>query len=331
MSSKHLGCAALLMMSLALASCGGGGGSGDGGDTGTSDASTGNGSTGGSDGGTGGSDGGTTGQDGSTFFNDGSGISFANGLGATISRLFSVGFGGAGGPASRVDSAEGLQSFINRARTSETIDCDSGSVTSYSDTDDATGQPTGGGVEYNDCVLDGISASGSISFSGVVSDENGNGTLTMTFNNFTSNDNGEVASINGTITIAISGDNDVQSFTVSGPSLDLVDSQGAISFVNYSMTISTSTATGEQSLSATASITDESGTIQLDIDPAFVIGGEYLYPITGQLSMTHSDGSSLTINADSGNPETFTYTVSDGSSVNSGEQRWDETDLVVDE
>lgn len=315
MSSKHLGCAALLMMSLALASCGGGGGSGDGGDTGTSDATTGNGTTGGSDGGTGGSDGGTTGQEGAAFFNDGSGVSFANGLGTTISRIFTFGFGG----------ADGLPS------TNETFECDTGSVTSYTETDDATGQPTGGGLDYNDCVQDGISASGSLSFSGVQGDENGTSTLTMTFSEFTVNDNGEVASIDGTINITISVVDGVQNFTVSGPSLDLMDSQGALSFNNYSMTINLSTATGEQSLSAMASITDESGTIELNVDPAFVIGGEFLYPATGEISMVHSDGSSLLINADSGDPETFLYTISDGSSVNSGEQRWDETDLLFDE
>lgn len=321
MFKRSIKLAALLTMSVTLSAClsGGDGGSGEG---------DGMGLTGGSAGGGGGSTGG--GGSGATFFNDADGVSFANGLGATMSRLFTAGSGGALGGA-RSSDANSFQGFINRARTNESYDCESGTVTSYTDTDDATGDFTGGGFTYNNCVEDGVTANGSLSFTSSMSADGTSGSITMAFTSFSAEDSGEIAAINGTITIDLAGDDNESRFTIRGPSLSLVDSQGSIEFNNYNMTVIESAVTGSQSLSVDASITDASGTIDMSIDPAFQIAGTDIHPATGVLSMSHSDGSSLMIDADSGNPDTFNYTVNDGSSVFSGEDRWDNTDLMFND
>ncbi|MBX2838600.1 MAG: hypothetical protein KTR35_17205 [Gammaproteobacteria bacterium] len=320
MSKYGIGLAALLTSALALVACSDSDGDNpevDGGSTATD-----GGSNAGTDGGSGGG-----GQ--GPYFDADEGYDFANDLGASLSRLFSVGLGGAG--SSGLDASGSMQEFINRARSEDTIVCDSGSVTVYTDTDDSTGNITSSGYIYNDCVIDGIGSNGEVTVSGFESENGESASFTIIFDEFTSIDGAEIASIDGSVSVSFSGDDNGFNYGMSGPSLTLVDSEGTLVFTNFSMTASASSSTGQQSLQASATISDNNETITITINPALAYGSSDLYPTTGQIVMTHSDGSSLAINADNGNPETFSYTVSDGSTVVSGEEFWYNTDLVFDE
>lgn len=51
-------------------------------------------------------------------------------------------------------------------------------------------------------------------------------------------------------------------------------------------------------------------------------------PPSGKFTMTHSDGSYLIVDADNGDPDTFAYSVFNGSSITSGNRDWTELAFI---
>ena len=65
----------------------------------------------------------------------------------------------------------------------------------------------------------------------------------------------------------------------------------------------------------------------VEFDPPLADDGFAEFPLSGVITLTHADGSSLALNAGNGNLETFDFTINDNGSITTGSQRWDETDL----
>ncbi len=267
----------------------------------------------------------STDNGGRSFFNDTDGISFANTMGGGFSNALEAVLGGLGGSSS-IASGSSLQARVARATSSESIACDGGGLISISSTtDDATGEPTAFGLSFSDCVIEGAVSNGSVNFA--ISGSETNQTITMSFNSFSSVEKDETNSINGTVSISVLSDqSNAFSTTISGSSLTMVSGGETITYSNYNLT-SGQDGAGNTSVGGAATITAGGGTLTMTIDPALVTNTSSDYPETGTISWTHSDGSSLSIDADTGNAATFSYVISDGASTTSDIGLWADTDV----
>jgi len=247
-------------------------------------------------------DGGGFTTSGKTFFNEDDGIKFADALGGSFADVFGAITGGLdqGTTASNAPADTSIAQRMKRATQTENIACStSGAISNSVTTNDATGEPTAATISFNDCVNGSSRSNGSISFT--VSGTEPNQTVSLSFNNFNSVDAGETSSINGSINISVSDTGASSTTTISGSSISMASAGETVVLSNYSLT-STDDSTGASSLEGRSTITTAAG-------------------------WSHSDGSTLRINADSGDATTFDYVISDGNSTTSGVGKWSETDI----
>lgn len=261
------------------------------------------------------------------FFNDQEGIGFANSLGANMTRLFSAAFGGSSGAIARDPSSE--SGITVRASSTETSTCNSGSVDTTSETDDATGELTSLSMVFDNCNSGDSISSGGLDLT--TSGSGGNQQINLSFNNFATTDPSGSSSIDGAISLSGNEAGNDSSFTISGPSITMQTNAESVSFNNYSMNVTNNNATGASTIGLTADVVSSvDGTVNFDINPALSIPDDsYDYPVTGRIVMTHSDGSSLDIQADNGDASTFDYTINNAGTTTSGTELWENSDLVV--
>lgn len=262
-----------------------------------------------------------------SFFNADEGLDFANSLGESMSRMFTTASGAGGGSL----SASGQESvFTARASQSSSTACDSGSVDTVVTVDDATNEMSDFSLQFNNCNSGGSLSSGSINLSS--SGTSDDMQMSIIFDNFATTDSSGFSSMNGTINVSGSENSGISNFSVSGPSLTLVSDGETLSFSSYSLTVSDNSMNSMVSMSASASIeSNTDGNLTLTIDPPFVQDESASdYPSTGRMLMTHSDGSSLEIQADNGNPDSFDYVVNDNGTVTSGTELWSNSDIIVE-
>jgi len=208
--------------------------------------------------------------------------------------------------------------------------CEDGGSMSYSyTTDDFTSAPTATKVSYIDCKEYGETSNGSVSFTADLDANGDNGTINLTANNFSVTGSEEEIGLNGSVIVEMETNGAVSSSTISGPGMTMTADSETITFSNYSVTMIMNDDTDAASVYGSVTVaSSEDGTITVVMDPPLNTGGEDEYPSTGTLSLTHSDGSSMVLNADNGNPETFDFVINDNGVVSSGSERWDETDLI---
>lgn len=262
-----------------------------------------------------------------SFFNANNGLGFVNRLGGSMTKMFTVAndAGGSSIEGYREDSGSVLTA---RASQRDTIACDTGSLETVVTTDDQTDVPNSFELIFNDCGSPGSATSGSISVS-LAGDEQ-NLQLSMTLDNFTNTEGSETSSMDGSININVTDSGGVSNFAVSGPVLTMVAEGETLQFSNYSLTGTENSAAQTSSLAASASIRSSTdGDLNMTIDPPFVSQGSAIeYPSSGRMTMIHSDGSQLEIQADNGSPESFDYVINDNGTVTSGTELWDNTDLT---
>ena len=290
------------------------GDSSGGGDSGTDEGATGGNDTGGSD---------TGGPGSASFFNDQSTFSFAESLGGRLSRLFSVGLG-----AFDDEDPSGKRFIL--ATQNFTEECPGGgSIDLSQTTDDLTGELTAAGIEFENCVDGSETSDGGITISGsALSDNADSGTVSINIDNFSVTGADPVA-MNGEINASTTLVGDETTATVNGSGLTLTAEGETITFSNYSVTAVSNDTTGAATLSASLTVNSSvDGTIAMNINPPLAAPDDSTdFPLTGTIVMTHSDGSSLTINADTGNPATFSYTVTENGATTSGTANWADTDI----
>lgn len=270
---------------------------------------------------------GGSGDSNGSFFNADGGLDFANSLGESMSRMFNTATSAGDG-----DLSADSQGSVFTARASETSStaCDSGSVDSVVTVDDITEELTAFNLQFNDCMSAGSLSTGSIDLaaSGTADDMQ----MSIIFDNFSSTDSAGSSAMNGTINVSGSENSGISNFTISGPSLTMVSDGETLSFDSYSLTVLENSATSVVSMSVSATIDSSTdGTLSLSIDPPFVqdeVSSDY--PESGRMVMSHSDGSSLEIQADNGSAESFDYIVNDNGIVTSGTELWANSDLLVE-
>ena len=260
-----------------------------------------------------------------TFFNDDSGFSFANTLGGSLGQITSTIIGAFGD-----DNNLGGPITAQTPRMAEVSTCAGGGSQSVSIVVDDVTDNTSFILDAENCVEDGLITSGSMNATILATEDDSESAVDVSFNNFTSASADTTSSITGSVSMSVI-ENEITSestVTLSGDSFVMLIDNETISYTNYSVFAMTNDLTGAASFSGRATITVPEGTVTFDIDPAFSIpGGNTENPVSGRLSMTASDGSSLVIDADTGDTDTFSYSVTDGLQTTTGIERWDETDI----
>lgn len=297
-----------MLLSLAITGCGGSE-SGDGDSSGSDgDNSSGGGSTDGTD---------------AAFFNDQETFSFANSVGGRLSSLFANAYGVL---SSSTDSAKRQ---VQAEQTSSFPCEDSGDIALTYVVNDATFELTSVVLGFSECVEEGDTTNGSIAISGsAFTSLDGSGDLVVDLDNLAVS-GADPVSMDGTVTATMSAAGDETTVGVSGNNLSMVAENETINFTNYVLTVINNETTGGTSVALTATIDSSiDGEVAVVIDPPFVRDDDQDAPPTaGRMVMTHADGSSLTIDADTGNEATFNYTVNEDGTVTTGTANWVDTDL----
>jgi len=203
-----------------------------------------------------------------------------------------------------------------------------GNFTISAEIDDVTEELTSFDVVLNGCIENGQTSNGGLSLTSNLDASGDNGTVSLAANNLTLTGGEENIALDGTVNVQLQTTGAESTFTISGPNFSMTAGSESITYSNYSVSAVSNDVTDAVSLSASMTVASTvDGTITFVIDPPLTMEVNSDYPISGTLTMTHSDGSSLALNADNGNPETFDFTINDNGTITTGTQRWDDTDL----
>lgn len=261
---------------------------------------------------------------GDTFFNDVDGIKFADSIGGSFNTILDAVFSGFDQDTSIASGT--FTQRMRRAAQTETTQCESsGSITVISTINDSTQELSGISMNFNNCVSGSSQTNGGLSLA--LSGSEPNITVAVSFNNFNTIENGDTSSLDGEISISVSESGSQINTTISGSSFTLASAGETVSFTNYTLNSVVNDITDAASISGGATIVTGAGSLSMSINPALSTNGEDDYPTTGIIEWMHTDGSSLLIDADTGDVNTFSYSVSDGAAVSSGVSNWSDTDV----
>jgi len=257
-----------------------------------------------------------------SFFNANDGVNFATKLGGKLSGVTTNAVDstsqGLSNSAQNDDPTSGVYNDSNSVEQ-----CDSGSV-SYSFATDAADNLENASIVYNNCVLGGQTTTGTITMNATNSGPSES--LTIAFGDFGNTGADGDSYIDGAVTMSFSDNGDA---SINGTSLTMTADGETTTFTNFALNTATDPNGTDVSVDGQATIASSvDGTITFVINPALV-GPADGNPVVGQMLMTHEDGSSLLINADTGNPATYNYTVNGNGAITTGTANWDDAGLIA--
>ena len=255
-----------------------------------------------------------------TFFNERDALDFASETGGNLSQVVSRALGGSSAGLAKATPNDDVTAGVFNDDTS-VEPCDSGSVSSSVGTS-ADGDLENASFVFNNCVIDGQTTTGSMSM--IASDVEGTQTIGIVFVDFGSTGVEGDSFIDGGISLSI--DENLSS-SISGSQLTMIadDETTVFSDFNLNTTFNDSASTVSIGGQATVESTTD-GSVEFVLSPAFT-GSQTGNPTVGILTMTHSDGSSLTINANTGDPNTYAYIVNGNGTVTTGVGMWADEDF----
>lgn len=252
-----------------------------------------------------------------TFFNANDGINFASAVGGNLANVSSRALGSTSSVFGEASQNDDPASGIYNDDTS-VEQCDSGSVSSSIGTSEA-GELDNASLVFNNCVIDGQTTTGSMSFTSQSSGSSD--TLTVSFDDFAVSGSEGNSSMDGAVRITI--DDDLSS-RVSGTRMTMTVDGDRTEFSNFDLESQVNLDTEASSLGGQATITStQDGRITMSINPAYASDGEE-YPTRGAMTLIHEDGSSLIIDAATGDSATYAYTINGGGSITSGIGNWED-------
>lgn len=211
----------------------------------------------------------------------------------------------------------------------DSISCSGGGSVNISlTTDDAGEELESASISFNSCIEEGETTNGDIAIALNLDASGDNGTISISANDFSVTGGDEDIAMNGAVTVGMQSTDSSETFSISGSSLSVTAGSESISISNYNITAIDNFAADSSSLEAGMTVSSNvDGTVTFSVSPPLVLNESDDYPSSGTLTMTHSDGSSLSMTADNGDPATFDFIISDGATTTSGVQRWDEIEL----
>lgn len=208
------------------------------------------------------------------------------------------------------------------------LDCQSGNIRARGFDNPDNFRAT---LTFNNCNNDGVLTNGSLTVNGSIQEElldsdYGSANVAVTFNDLRMSGQ-ESASINGDISIEFLENAEQLIFNIAGTALTTVSEGQTNTIRDYQLAMSEDQGQTTMTLDMTLHST-EHGSITFETNTPLTdnIAGDH--PSSGMFTMTHSDGSYLIVDADNGNPDTFGYTIFNGSSTISGDKPWSEFDML---
>lgn len=297
------------LLSISLISCGGSGGDG-GNDNNDSDTDTAT-------------------RSGSVF-NEENGIEMANSIAAPLSAFVSSFLAIDNEDEDNVYDAVKNRSSMLRANESFTVDCDSGSMTIEMELDDATQSLSKTVTTYNDCAFDNESTmNGSLTMVATDGDlSSDNVSVAISFDNLNMTSETDTANLHGSLDMVTFSDETTSYLQVSGSDLTMTENGEIVRFSNFDFSAMSDDIEESFSIGGSGVVGHGDDSIETIIDPPLT-GATDTGIETGMVTMNADDGSYLIIDADTGNPDTFSYTIFDGSTTSTGERNWTDTDLSM--
>ncbi len=208
------------------------------------------------------------------------------------------------------------------------VDCGSGSISARGLDNPQNFRAT---ISFNNCKNDGVIANGSIGISGsmlesAADSDDLSANVKVTFNNLTISGQ-ESASINGDLSIDVIDNAQQLELSMAGNALTTIADGQTNTLSNYE--IAMTEISGESTLSLNMTLhSSEHGSIVFKTDSPLSGDAFSDNPTSGSFTMTHSDGSYLSVDANNGDPDTFAYTIFNGSSITSGNSNWTELEFI---
>lgn len=208
------------------------------------------------------------------------------------------------------------------------LDCQSGNIRTRGLDNPENFRAT---ITFNNCDNEGVLTNGSVSVSGRVLQESqnsdfGSANVAVTFNNLRVSGQ-ESASVNGDISIDVEDDAQQFRLNITGNVITTMSDGQTNTLRNYRLAMSEIQGLSTASLDMVLH-SSKHGSITFETSTPLTGNETDDNPTSGKFTMTHSDGSYLIIDADSGNPDTFSYTVFNGSSTTSGDTQWSEFEVL---
>jgi len=176
-------------------------------------------------------------------------------------------------------------------------------------------------ISFNNCILSGDSFNGTMRMTVKSWVSEFNFSMGTTFNLSTVVD-GIAASSNGSMDIALMDTGSTTTITLSSSSMTGTVGTETTTMTNLNVVVTESSTGYTTDLSMNVSSNTIGGSVNIDTDPAFGFGPFDDYPNTGTLTVTGSDGTYVSLNADTGDLNTVILTVFDGTATTSDEIPW---------
>ncbi len=208
------------------------------------------------------------------------------------------------------------------------LNCDSGNIRARGLDDPQNFRAT---ITFNSCNNEGVVSNGSIGINGSIREgslesDDLSANVSVELNNLSLRGQ-ESATINGDLAIDVVDNAQQLMVNIAGNALTTTTNGQTNTLSNYQ--IAMSEIQGDSTLSLNMTLhSSQHGSITFKTDTPLTGSAFDDNPSAGKFTMTHSDGSYLIVDADNGDPETFAYTVFNGSSISSGNSPWTELAFV---
>ena len=212
-------------------------------------------------------------------------------------------------------SGDRSETFANKT-TELTTNCSGGGSIVVTEVDnEPEGQINSGDsytVAYTNCIEGLSTTNGSASFTfNNIADTSA--TVTFSFNNFSTVTPDYSSNINGSMSMSYSENGATDTFSITSPSISMSYNGESVTLTNYSI-VATETGT-QQTLDIDYVLTTPEGTVTVVTDPVFQGSVFDDCPTLGTMTITGTNGSSASLNANTGNPNTLLLTINNGSST----------------
>ncbi|MEM7209098.1 MAG: hypothetical protein AAF434_14845 [Pseudomonadota bacterium] len=205
--------------------------------------------------------------------------------------------------------------LLSGFRDTTVVDCAEGGTITLTFTDALPeGASAGDSFDINaDNCSNGISTqNGGVSFE-INSFSETDASFTFSYNNLNITSGSDTVNANGSITMSVSDNGTTETISITSSQLSISYNSDVVTLTNYSViaTLTGFTAT----LDADYTITTPEGSVTVTTDPRFEGPTFNACPIVGTMTISGSDGTSVSLNADTGNANTMLLTINNGSSV----------------
>jgi len=198
----------------------------------------------------------------------------------------------------------------NRLRNDLKLDCESGGSVGYLNNDEASLELIDFFIRINDCRINGSTIDGTLSGKFRSGSTENSGTVTITFAPLATVEGSNKSSIAGALDVKYSATAELLKLKISGFGVDIDIENETVSYKGIDLAISQQLPTGRNTIEGELTAdTTTYGSMKMTISPALLTNESDSYPSLGVATIAHSGGGTVVVDANSGAPNLFLYTV----------------------